>query len=53
MEAGEGNVAISRASGEILMNLEMTGQGIPGVWLMCMKDHYLRWMIPVEAMDLG
>lgn len=26
----EGNVDISRASGEILMDLEMTGQGIPG-----------------------
>lgn len=49
----EGNVAISRASGEILMDLEMTGQGIPGVWLVCMKDHSLRWMMPVEAMDLG
>lgn len=49
----EGNVDMSRASGDMLMDLEMTGQGIPGIWLVCMKDQSLRWMMPVEAMDLG
>ena len=44
---------ISRASGDILMDLEMTGQGISGIGLVCMKDYSLRWMMPVEAMDLG
>lgn len=49
----EGNVGISRASGEILMDLEVTGQGTPGAWLLCMKDHSLRWMMLEEAMGLG
>ena len=38
----EGNVDMSRASGDMRMDLEMTGQGIPGIWLVCMKDQSLR-----------
>lgn len=33
--------------------IQLTGQGVPGVWLVCMKDHSLRWMMPVEAVALG
>lgn len=33
--------------------IQLTGQGVPGVWLVCMKDYSLRWMMPVEAVALG
>lgn len=50
----EGNVDTSESTeGEILMDLEVTSQRMPGVQLVHVKGHSLRWVVPAEAMGLG
>ena len=51
-EAGVGERGhIQEHQGEIVMTV--TKQRSPGVWLVRMKGHYLRWVLPAEAMGLG
>ena len=46
-EAGVGERGhIQEHQGEIVMTV--TRQRSPGVWLVRMKGHYLRWVLPAE-----